>query len=240
MSRCEQIDTMTYGNVQPTALGLLHALIEVNQNQAQSLKALKRRMEAEARVREAEQAALLGEVRCELAEKDAALETEILKRQVAERAAAELEGVVARVWEVLPPKPSTEMRSPCDGAPAPAAVDTSTDVAPGAAPVADTVPALGDAAELGKAEDANVASRTSAKDDAGAASDAPEKRTSLRIELGEDEVEALVRLARSRGRSAEEFVTDLVRRELRAASARPDAGPMSRARVPRNGADAGG
>ena len=237
MSRREKIDKVTDGNVPSTALGLLRALIEASQNQAQSLEALKQRMDAEAHessVREAEQAALLGEVRCELAETGAALETDILRRQAAERAAAELEAVVARVWEVLPPKRPAEMRSPCDGAPAPATVDTSTDVAPGAGPVADTGAALGGAAELGKAEDATVTSRVSAKDDAGAANDAPAQRTSLQIDLNKDEVEALARLAGQRGRGTEDFVTDLVRRELREASARQDAGPAPRAKVPRN------
>ena len=158
MSRREKIDKLTDGDVPPTALGLLRALIEASQTQMEALEVLKQRMEAEAQLssaREAEQAALLDEVRCELAETGAALETEIGKRQAAERATAELEAVVARVWEVLPPQPPAEMRSPCDGAPAPATVDTSTDVAPGAGPVADTGPALGDAAELGEAEDAN-------------------------------------------------------------------------------------
>ena len=117
--------------------------------------------------------------------------------------------MVARVWEVLPPQRPTEMGNPRDGAPAPATVDTSH-VAPVAGPVADTGSALGDTAELGKAEDGNGASRISAKNDAGPANDAPAKRTLLRIELGEDEVEALVRLARSRGRGADEFVADLV------------------------------
>ena len=241
MSRREKIDKLTDGDVPPTALGLLRALIEASQTQMEALEVLKQRMEAEAQLssaREAEQAALLDEVRCELAETGAALETEIGKRQAAERATAELEAVVARVWEVLPSQPPAEMRSPCDGAPARAAVDTSTDVAPGAGPVADTVPTLGDAAELGEAEDANGASGI--PPGAGGATDAPERWLSLRIDLSEDEVEALVRLARSRGRGAEEYVIDLVRRELRAASARQDAGPVSRAKVPRNTADAGG
>ena len=242
MSRREKNDKLTDGDVPPTAFGLLRALIEANQNQAQALEVLKQRMEAEAHessMKEAEQAALLDEVRCELAEKDAALETEIVKRQAAERAAAELEAVVARVREVLPSQRPTEM-GPRDGAPTPATVDTSTDVVPDAGPVADTGPALGDAAELGETEDANGASRISARDDAGAANPTLAKRTSLRINLGEDEVEALVRLARQRGRGTEDFVADLVRREIRAASARPEAGPVSLAKVPRNGAAPGG
>ena len=112
--------------------------------------------------------------------------------------------------------------------------------APGAGPVADTGPALGDVAELGETEDASGASRISARDDAGAANATLAKRTSLRIDLGEDEVEALVRLARQRGRGTEDFVADLVRREFRAASARPEAGPVSLAKIPRNGAAPGG
>ena len=48
MSHREKIDKLTDGDVPPTALGLLRALIEANQNQAQALEALKQRMEAEA------------------------------------------------------------------------------------------------------------------------------------------------------------------------------------------------
>ena len=88
MSRREKIDKLTDGDVPPTALGLLRALIEASQTQMEALEVLKQRMEAEAQLssaREAEQAALLDEVRCELAETGAALETEIGKRQADQR-----------------------------------------------------------------------------------------------------------------------------------------------------------
>ena len=209
-----------------TAAGMLQTLIESNLAQARQLETLKQVIEtgmAEVQRKEAEQAALLGEARRELAEKDAALEIEKRKRETAERRLAEHDAFVEWI-RLMPPLPAPVAATAPAMAPAPSApdaaggADADADARETSEATEETNPESTGLIGFDDTECADLSiALTADLIDAGIAADVP-PRVVIAIEIAAHQAGMLNREAHARGMTAAAFVVHCVERELGSAA----------------------